>query len=261
MALSAIDVALWDLVAQNARLPLARLLGGSIEPLPAYNSNGLGLMGASATADEAEQLLEGGFRALKLRLGYATLGEDIAVTRAVRKRLPESVAIMVDYNQALTRVDAHARGRALQDEGVAWLEEPIAHHDWNGCAALARALTLPVQLGENFDGAKDLAAALALGACDYAMVDLARIGGVSGWIDAAGVAAACGVPLSSHLMPEVSAHLLAATPTRHWLEHVDWADAFLAEPFALIDGKLQIPERPGNGLAWDADAVDRLRIN
>ena len=190
---------------------------------------------------------EGGFQAVKLRLGYATLAEDLAVTRAVRARLPDAVQLMVDYNQALSRVDALQRGRALQDEGVAWLEEPIRHDDLAGNAQVARELALPLQLGENFDGPKDLLRALQANACDLVMPDVARIGGVTGWIQAAGVAEAHGIPMSSHLMPEVSAHLLAATPTCHWLEYVDWTDAIAQVPATIIDGHWQIPERPGTG--------------
>jgi mandelate racemase len=260
MALSAIDVALWDLAATDAGLPLARLLGGSLAPLPAYNSNGLGLMGADAVADEAEALRARGFRAMKLRLGYGTMAMDIEVTRAVRRRLPDDIALMVDYNQALAPDEAHRRCPALEGEGIAWIEEPMAHHDWAAHAALARDLVLPVQLGENFNGVHELSGALDAGACDLVMPDLARIGGVTGWMAAARVAAVARVPMSSHLMPEVSGHLLAATPTRHWVEHVDWADAFLAEPFPVIDGRLHLPDRPGNGLAWDRDAVERLRV-
>lgn len=259
MALSAVDVALWDLVAKQAGLPLARLLGGRLDPLPAYNSNGLGLMGADAVADEAEALLARGFRAMKLRLGYDTLAADLAVARAVRRRLPAGIELMVDYNQALSPAEAGSRGAALEGEGCAWIEEPMAHDDWAAHAALARSLDLPVQLGENFNGPGDLAGALAAGACDLVMPDLARIGGVTGWLEAAAIAATAGVPMSSHLMPEVSGHLLAATPTRHWVEHVDWADAFLAEPFPVVDGRLHLPARPGNGLQWDEAAVARLR--
>lgn len=259
MALSALDVALWDLVAKDAGLPLAVLLGGSLDPLPAYNSNGLGLMGAAEVADEAMELLDRGFRAMKLRLGYDTLAADLEVTRAVRQRLPDAIALMVDYNQALSVEEAQRRCMAMEGEGVEWIEEPMAHHDWPAHAALVRRLTLPVQLGENFNGARELDGALAAGACDLVMPDLARIGGVSGWLDAARIAASAGVPLSSHLMPEVSGHLLAASPTRHWVEHVDWADAFLAEPFPVIDGRLHLSDRPGNGLDWDRGAVERLR--
>jgi len=134
MALSALDMALWDALAIAARLPLATKLGASPRPLPAYNSCGLGLMAPQAAADEAELLLEGGFRAVKLRLGYATLSEDLAVTRAVRRRLAGHIAIMVDYNQALTAAEAMARGHAMAGEGVYWIEEPIRHDNITGYA-------------------------------------------------------------------------------------------------------------------------------
>lgn len=260
MALSALDMALWDALAVAAGVPLTCLLGGTPRPVRAYNSCGLGLMAPQAAADEAEALLEGGLQAVKLRLGYATLAEDLAVTRAVRRRLPDTVQLMVDYNQALSRVEALERGRALQSEGVAWLEEPIRHDDLAGNAQIARDLQLPLQLGENFDGPKDLLRALQAQACDLVMPDVARIGGVSGWMQAAGIAEAHGIPMSSHLMPEVSAHLLAATPTCHWLEYVDWTDAIAAEPVKIVDGCWPIGEAAGTGLAWDADKVARLRI-
>ena len=261
MALSAFDMALWDALAIAAGVPLTCLLGGTPRPVRAYNSCGLGLMSPQAAADEAQALLEGGMRAVKLRLGYATLAEDLAVTRAVRSGLPDAVELMVDYNQALSRVDALARGRALQSEGVAWLEEPIRQDDLAGNAEIARALDLPLQLGENFDGPKDFLKALQAGACDLAMPDAGRIGGVSGWMQAAGVAEAYGIPMSSHLMPEVSAHLLAATPTCHWLEFVDWTNAIAQEPVTITNGCWPISDRPGIGLEWNTDAVERYRID
>jgi mandelate racemase len=260
MALSAFDTALWDAMAIAANVPLATLLGAAPRPIRAYNSCGLGLMAPQAAADEAEALLEGGMQAVKLRLGYATLAQDLEVTRAVRKRLPDAVQLMVDYNQALSRFEAIERGRALQSEGVSWLEEPIRHDDFAGNAAIARELALPVQIGENFDGPKDLLRAIEAQACDLVMPDVARIGGVTGWMQAAGVAEAHGIPMSSHLMPEVSAHLLAATPTAHFLEYVDWADAILQQPVKIVDGYWPIPERPGTGLAWDDEKVARYRI-
>ena len=260
MALSALDAALWDALAVAAGVPLATLLGAAPRPIRAYNSCGLGLMKPAAAADEAERLLEGGFAGVKLRLGYATLAEDLAVTRAVRRRLPDAVALMVDYNQALSVDDALVRGRALQAEGVAWLEEPIRHDDHRGNAAIARALELPLQIGENFNGPHDLQAALDARECDLVMPDVARIGGVSGWIEAASLAAARGAPMSSHLMPELSAHLLAATPTCHWLEYVDWADVLVQEPLRIDDGHAVVPVRPGAGLVWDDAAVSRHRL-
>jgi mandelate racemase len=260
MALAGLDCALWDALAVAAGLPLASLIGGAPKPVRAYNSNGLGLIGPEAAADEASKLLEGGFRAVKLRLGYDTLEADLAVTRAVGRALPDGTALMVDYNQALTRAEAVRRGRALETEGVYWLEEPIRHDDYAGNAAIARELAVPVQIGENFNGPEAMAEALAAEACDYVMPDLTRIGGVTGWIQAAGLATARGIAMSSHLFPEVSAHLLAATPTAHWLEYVDWANAVLEEPLSIEDGAAVVPARPGSGLTWDDKAVRKYRL-
>lgn len=261
IALSVLDMALWDALAMALGRPLATLLGADPQPVRAYNSCGLGLMAPEAAADEALKLLAGGFTGVKLRLGYPSLAADLAAVRAVRRVLPDEIALMVDYNQALSVADAIERGRALQDEGIYWLEEPTRHDDWSGNARIAAALDVPLQLGENFNGPQGMADALAAGAFDYAMPDVSRIGGVSGWIQAAGLAAAHGVPLASHLMPETSAHLLAASPTAHWLEYVDWFDAIAAEPLKLDGGRVVIPRhRPGAGVAWDAEAVERFRL-
>jgi mandelate racemase len=260
MAMAGFDVACWDALARAAGLPLARLLGGETSRIPAYNSCGLGLMPPQKLADEAERLTAGGFTAMKLRLGYATLAEDIAALHAVRKRVPAGTLIMVDYNQALTVAEALTRGHALEHEGVYWLEEPIRHDDYAGAARLARVLRTPIQIGENFSEPHGMAAAIAAGACDYVMPDLERIGGVTGWQRAAGLAAAHRIEMSSHLFPEVSAHLLAATPTRHWLEWVDWANAIVEEPLRIEGGYAVVPERPGNGLSWDETAVEKYRM-
>jgi mandelate racemase len=218
-------------------------------------------MSPEAAADEAEKLLAGGFRSVKLRLGHPTLEQDLAVTRAVRKRLPDSTELPVDYNQALTVAEAIRRGRALESEGIAWLEEPIRHDNYAGNAAIARELAVPVQIGENFNGPEAMLEALSASACDYVMPDVARIGGVSGWIQAAGLAAARRVEMSSHLVPEISVHLLAATPSAHYLEYVDWADAILEEPLRIEDGYAHVPDRPGIGLKWKLDAVRALALD
>lgn len=260
MAMAIFDVACWDALALAAGAPLATFLGGKPAAVPAYNSNGLGLMAPAALADEAEKLLAGGFRAVKLRLGYPAPPADLAAVRAVRNRIPGHIAVMVDYNQALTPEEAVRRGRMLDAEGVYWIEEPVRHDDHAGCAAVAGAVVTPVQIGENFSQVYDMERALAAGACDYVMPDLERIGGVTGWRRAGELAASAGIPMSSHLYPEVSAHLLAATPTAHWLEYVDWANAILAEPLRIVDGNAVAPDRPGNGLAWDEGAVRRYRM-
>jgi mandelate racemase len=258
MAMAGFDMACWDALAQAARLPLVRLIGGEPKPVPAYNSCGLGLMAPDALADEAEKLARG-FRAVKLRLGYPTLKEDLAALAAVRRRCGD-VTIMVDYNQALNLAEALARGRALDQEGIYWLEEPIRHDDYAGAATLKRELATPVQIGENFSEITAMMAALAAGAADYVMPDAERIGGVTGFMRAAALAHAHGIAMSSHLFPEISAHLLAATPTGHWLEWVDWAEAILDEPLQIVDGCAVAPDRPGNGLAWNAAAVARYRM-
>lgn len=260
MALSGLDVAVWDAQAQAAGVPLASLLGAGPGRMRAYNSSGLGLLGVRGTATQVMPLLERGFSALKLRLGYPGMKEELDVLHAVRALLPTHAHLMVDYNQALTLQDALARGRQLQGQGVYWLEEPIRHDDWDGYATLARELDLPVQLGENLDGAKDVLRVIQHRACDYVMPDLARIGGVTGWMQAAAIAGAAGVELSSHLYPEVSAHLLLASETRHWLEYVDWADPILETPLAIEDGQAVVTNTPGVGLRWNMDAVARYTV-
>src|SRR5262249_34544389 len=149
MAMSAVDVAAWDALALAAGLPLVRLLGAEPRPIAAYNSCGLGLKDSpEVVANEAEKLLGGNFSAVKLRLGYPTWQEDLAAVRAVRQRIGDGPALMVDYNQALDLAQALERGRMLDQENVDWLEEPIRHDDYAGCAALVRALATPIQIGE-----------------------------------------------------------------------------------------------------------------
>jgi len=262
MAVAGFDVAAWDAVAIGAKMSLGRVIGGTPKPVLAYNSCGLGLTGdKGALAAEAGKLLQRGFRAVKLRLGYPTLAEDVAAVHAVRKRIGDNVRLMVDYNQALTVDEALARGRALDGEGIYWLEEPIRHDDYVGAATLARELKTPIQLGENFSLPIAMQTALDSKAVDYVMPDLERIGGVTGWLHAAEIAAAHGINMSSHLYPEVSAHLLTATPTAHYLEYVDWMDPLLEEPLKIQDGYALAPERPGHGMTWDSGAIQRFRVN
>jgi mandelate racemase len=260
MAMSGFDIACWDALAVAANRPLSSFLGGQSKRIMAYNSSGLGLMGPQAVADEAEKLLVGGFQGVKLRLGYATVEEDVAAVRAVRRRLPDKVAVMVDYNQALSVTEALHRCSALESEGIYWIEEPIRHDDYAGYAQLSRAIQVPLQIGENFSQTHSMAASLTAGASTYVMPDVERIGGVTGWRRASALAASKAVKMSSHLSPELSVHLLAATTTCHWLEYVDWADAILEQPLLIDDGFAMVPDRPGFGLVWREDVVRRLRV-
>jgi mandelate racemase len=259
MALSLLDMAMWDAIGQMRCVPLSSLLGSSPKPLRAYDSRGLGLMEPVRLAEQAKTLLESGLGAVKLRLGYPSLSEDMAALNAVRRSVcRDDIEIMVDYNQALTSAEAILRGRELEKEGIYWLEEPIAHEDYEASATVARELKVPLQMGENFNGPEGLLRAISVQASDYVMADVARIGGVTGWLNAAGVAAAHGIEMSSHLMPEISAHLLSATPTAHWLEYVDWADAILEEPLKIRDGMVLTSGRAGSGIAWDEAKLKRL---
>jgi mandelate racemase len=260
-AMAGIDMAAWDAVAKALGQPLVRLLGATPRPIPAYNSKGLGIMPRAAAEKEAVELVKEGFSAMKLRLGRPEAREDIGVLRAVRKAIGPDIRLMVDFNQGLTVAEALKRGHMIDAEGgVDWIEEPIRADDFGGCARIAREIAAPIQIGENFMGPEQMAQAIAAGACDYVMPDAERIGGVTGWMRAAALAQGAGLEMSSHLFPEVSAHLLAATPTCHWLEYVDWADAVLAEPLRIADGHAIISDRAGNGIDWNEEAVAHYAV-
>jgi mandelate racemase len=260
-AISGIDMAAWDALGQALGQPLVRLLGGAPRPVLAYNSKGLGILPLKALAKEAEELVAEGFRAVKLRLGRPEAADDLAALRAVKKAIGPGIALMVDFNQGLTVAQALERGRMIDAEGgVHWIEEPVRADDFAGNARVTREIATPIQIGENFMGPEQMAQALAARACDYVMPDAQRIGGVTGWMRAAALAQAAGLEMSSHLFPEASSHLLAVTPTCHWLEYVDWADAVLEEPAQLRDGHVLVPERPGIGMRWDEKAVKRFQL-
>jgi mandelate racemase len=259
--MSGIDMAAWDALAQAHKLPLVRLLGGAPRPIRAYNSKGLGIMPVKALAKEATDLVEEGFTAVKLRLGRPQAKADLEALRAVKKAIGPQITLMVDFNQGLTVAQALERGHLIDAEGgVHWIEEPVRADDFAGNARLTREIATPIQIGENFMGPEQMAQALAVQACDYVMPDAQRIGGVTGWMRAAALAQGAGIEMSSHLFPEVSCHLLAVTPTCHWLEYVDWADAILEEPVRVKDGHVQIPERAGIGMQWDEKAVTRFQL-
>ncbi len=262
IAVSGLDMAAWDALAKAANMPLAVMLGGSTGSVKAYNSNGLWLSPTDALAEEARALLaEGGFNGLKLRLGRERLADDFKAIDAVRSAAGAEVKLMVDFNQGLSLGDALHRCHALDDQGLYWLEEPVAYDNLAGYARLARELHTPVQLGENFYGPRAMHQALAMQAGDYVMPDLMRIGGVTGWLRAAAIAGSAGIEMSSHLYPEFSAHLLRVTETAHWLEWQDWAASILMEPFKVAGGMIEIPDRAGAGIEWDEKAVRRYSCN
>ena len=261
MAVSGLDMACWDALAQARGKPLAEALGGERKPVPAYNSNGLGIIDMQAAALEAKELVrEGNFQAVKVRLGRETLEDDIAALRAVRDAVGPDVLLPTDFNQCLDVDEAVRRGRALDGEGVYWIEEPTRYDDLEGNARIAAEVETPVQNGENFYGPESARRAIEAKALDYLMPDVERIGGVTGWMRTAKIAETAGIPVSSHLFPDFSSHLLAATPTSHWLEFTDWAQPLMETPVTVEDGHVLIPDTPGTGIAWNEDAVEKYSV-
>jgi mandelate racemase len=258
MAVAGIDMAAWDALAVAAGAPLVNLLGGRPRPIPAYNS--LGMIPPAEAADEAAKTVAAGFTAMKVKIGWPTLAEDLAVVRAARKALGDDAALMVDFNQSLAIPEAIRRGRVLDGEGIDWIEEPVRADDYRGAAEVAAQVATPVQIGENFNGVHEMELALSLRASDLVMPDPQQIGGVTGWLRAAALAQAAGVPCSSHIFIEVSAHLLAVTPSCHYIEYLDVASPILAEPLRPVDGAIQAPARPGIGLQWNEEAVKRYLV-
>jgi len=261
-AISGIDMALWDASSQSVGLPLVQALGGRVKRIAAYNSNGLGLMPVAQLPAEAEQLLAEGFSAVKLRLGRENAAEDLAAVRAVKDAIGNDVTFMCDFNQGLTVNEAIHRCQMLDDEGgLLWIEEPVAAENYSGIAKISQATRTAISIGENFMGIEQMKDALKHECCDYVMPDVQRISGVTGWMRAAALADAQGIEMSSHLFPEYSCHLLAVTPTQHWLEYVDWAKPVLKEPLQIDSGFVQVPDRPGSGVEWDEQSVEKYLVS
>jgi len=260
LALAGIDMAAWDALARARGVPLVALLGGHAKPIPAYNSTGLWVQPVDTLAAEAEALLAEGFTAVKLRVGRDDFRQDLAAVRTVKQRIGDAATLMCDFNQRLTVNEALRRARALDGEGLYWIEEPVRHDDYEGYARIAAETATPIQTGENLVDTFEMARAIALRALDFVMPDVQRIGGVTGWLRAAALAHAHGIEMSSHLFPEFSVHLLGVTPTCHWLEFMDWAAPLLREPLRVRDGQVQIPDRPGAGIEWDEAAVERYAV-
>lgn len=262
MALSMLDMALHDAMARSAGVPLYKMLGGSNAPLPTYNSCGLGLMASDAVAREARELAaeHGGFAHVKLRMGRGDAKGEIGAFRAAREALGPDVMISCDFNQGLPAHSAYDTCRAIDGLGLTWIEEPVVYDDYDAQARLATKLTTPVSVGENWWSWRVGKAAIEMGACDYVMPDLLRIGGVTGWMRLADVAAARAIPFSSHLTPDFSAHVLAATPTKHWLEFMDWGQDLLADPLVPKGGFTTPRETPGTGIAWNEAVIAKCEV-
>ncbi len=257
MALSMLDMALHDALAREAGVPLYQLLGGSNAPLPTYHSCGLGIAEPQDVAREAKEMLaeHGGFTHMKLRMGRGDAAGEIAAYKAVRSAIGPEVLISCDFNQGLPSASALETCRAIDGLGLTWIEEPVAYDDYDTQARLATKLGTPINIGENWWSWRVGKAAIEMGACDYVMPDLLRIGGVTGWMRLARVAEARAVPFSSHLSPDYSAHVLAATPTKHWLEFMDWGQDLTQDPLVPVKGYTTPRDTLGTGLEWNEKAI------
>lgn len=253
-AISAIDVALWDLKAQAQQRPLHSLVGLQRDRLPTYASDGCWLDTEQRVAEQAERFAADGFPAVKMRFGRRDPAADLAALAAVRKAVGAGVDVLVDVNQGWDLDRARKYGARLQEFGVRWFEEPLPTEDVAGMAVLAEVLPLDIVAGENAympAGAKQL---IDQRAVDVLMPDLQRIGGVTGWMRTRALAQESGVPLAAHLFPEVSVHLMAAEPAGA-VEWVSWLSPLLEEPLQVCDGMVAVPTRPGIGLCFSESAV------
>ncbi len=226
--------------------------------MPAYG--GVGYDGAEGSAKAAEDWAAKGFKAVKAKIGYPTVEEDIEVVRAMRSAVGGDVQLMVDYNQSLTVEEAINRIDLLEPAGLTWVEEPTLAHDYEGHARITREVETPIQCGENWWGVMDMRHAVDARASDYVMPDVMKIGGVTGWMRAVQLAESNRIKLSSHLWPEVSAQLLCLAPTAHWLEYVDWWNPILKLPATVEKGSVNTDGVIGSGVEWDEKAVDRYLI-
>jgi mandelate racemase len=249
-------MALWDALARSLGVPLVSLLGGVAKPIPAYGA--VGYDGVEGSAKAAEEWIKRGFTGIKAKIGYPAVQDDVAVIRAMRNTVGRAPAIMVDYNQCLTAVEAMQRLRVLDEEGLTWVEEPTLAHDYAGHARIAREAKTPIQCGENWWGTLDMQNAIDAEASDFMMPDVMKIGGVSGWLRAAAQAQTKGISLSNHLWPEISAQLLCLTPTAHWLEYADWWNPIMGQALEIKNGMANVEGSMGSGVAWNEEAVERF---
>ncbi len=224
--------------------PLVELLGGSPRPIRAYDSYGV----VDPTADERDQRrsLEQGFRGIKIKGGDGDAAND-------------ELALMLDFNQSLDPAEAARRIARLAPYDLTWIEEPVPQENLSGHAKVRASSPIPIQAGENWWFPRGFAEAIAAKASDFIMPDLMKVGGVTGWLNVAAQAEAASIPMSSHLFAEASAHMLAVTPTAHWLEVLDFAGAILANPIEIVDGTLTA-RGPGLGLEWSEAAVSKYLI-
>ena len=258
---AAVDVALWDLKARVAGLPLATLLGGARDRLPVYNTD-VGWLNAplEAMVDESVAAVERGFRGIKIKVGKPSPAEDVRRVAAVRQAIGPDVALMVDANQAWTAAEAISRGRRLEEFNLGWLEEPLPADDVGGHAQVRQALSMPLAIGETLYSSQTFREYAERGAVSIMQPDVGRVGGVTEWMRVANLASTYNMHVSPHYLMEIHLHLAAAVPNALWVEYIPPLDAVLSEPLQLVDGHFVVPDRPGHGVVFDWEKLGRYQM-
>ena len=262
-ALAAIDVALWDLKAKRAGLPLAKLLGAHRDSVRTYNTSG-GFLNASLeeVRDRATRSLEEGIGGIKIKVGLPDSAEDLRRVAGVREHIGADVPLMVDANQQWDRATALRMGRRLEEFDLVWIEEPLDAYDAEGHAQLAAALDTPIATGEMLASVAEHVRLIDARACDIIQPDAPRVGGITQFLRLAALADQRGLGLAPHFAMEIHLHLAAAYPREPWVEHFDWLDPLFEERLETRDGRMLVPDRPGLGVtlsgqarAWTTDSV------
>ncbi len=261
-AISAIDTALWDLMAKRRSQPLWRLLGGHDPQVPAY-AGGIDLeFPLDRLLRQTEDNLAKGFRAIKMKVGRARLSEDVERVAAMRALLGPDLPLMVDANMRWSADQAIRAARALAGHQVYWLEEPTIPDDVRGHVRIAREGGLPVATGENLHTIYEFQSMIGAGGVSFPEPDLSNCGGITVWLKVAHLAEAANLPVTSHGVHDLHVHLLAAVPNASYLEvHGFGLERFMAEPLRIQDGKAIAPERPGHGVELDWQALEALRAD
>jgi L-talarate/galactarate dehydratase len=261
-AIAPLDIAMWDAAAKTANQPLYRLLGGFRDRVPAYASDNLWYsLSLDALVASARQHVADGFNAVKLRIGNeATPQGEVGRVMAVREAVGDGVRILVDATETWEANQALQTGRALQDAGIHWLEDPIDHQNVTGLSRLANVLHVPIATGEHLYTIHEFTRLFEARGAGIGIIDLARIGGITPWRRVASLAQASDVRICGHVLPELHIHLLAAIPNGHLVEYVPRSERILQSMPKLEAGNLVAPSGPGLGLALDEEAVRRFRV-
>jgi L-alanine-DL-glutamate epimerase-like enolase superfamily enzyme len=260
LALSAFDIALWDLKAKRARLPLYRLLGGNDAKVPCY-AGGIDLdLTPAELLKQTDGNLKKGFRAIKMKVGRARLSEDVEKVAAMRKHLGDAFPLMADANMKWSVDEAIRAARAFQPYELTWLEEPIIPDDVAGHVRVVRDGGVPIATGENLRTLWEFKALIASGGVTFPEPDVTNCGGVTVFMKVAHMAEAFNLPVTSHGAHDITMHLLAACPNRSYLEaHGFGLDRYIADPMLLTDGNATAPERPGHGVVFDWKKLEGVR--